>query len=57
MYILKWQNIVESKSNMFARVNENKNMLNKQFDGNWLCDGWMETGCVFKLGLENEISS
>ena len=41
MYSLKRQNIVENKSNLFARVNENKNiiMLNKQFsaDGNWLC--------------------
>ena len=39
MYSLKRKNIVENKSNMFERVNENENMLNKQFssDENWLC--------------------
>ena len=39
MYSLKRNNIVDNKSNMFERVNENENMLNKQFssDGNWLC--------------------
>ena len=31
MYSLKRKNIVENKSNMFERVNENENMLNKQF--------------------------
>ena len=39
MYSLKQKYIVENKSNMFERVNENDIMLNKQFssDRNWLC--------------------